>query len=180
MSQLRGRRTSPLVAVLAVASLLGGCSGGEDDLAGDPAGTSSTVAAQASAAEEPADTVALAVTFDGDTCMYGGPTELPPGEVTVTLINDSNKTSYVEVAKLQDGVTFEDVAAFHSPEPHEGPRPEDLYEPLEFDQAQAWAGNDGSTSGDVTTGEYVLVCLQPGNANSLAWVARPGGVSVTE
>ena len=50
----------------------------------------------------------------------------------------------------------------------------------EFDEAQAWPGGDGSTDGAVTTGEYVLVCLQPGNAKALVWVARPGGVSVTE
>ena len=139
------------------------------------------MAAETSAAEESVEGVSLTVTFDGDTCVYDGPTELPPGEVTVTLINDSNKTSYAEMAKLQDGVTFEDVTAFHSPEPYEGARPEeDLVEPLEFDQAHAYAGDDGSTSGVVTVGEYVLVCRQAGSANALVWVARPVGVSVTE
>ncbi len=164
----------------AAASLLvSGCSS-EGDTTEEPAEPSSTVAAGTSSAEESVEGASLTVTFDGDTCVYDGPTELPPGEVTVTLINDSNKTSYVEMAKLQDGVTFEDVTAHTSPEPFEGARSEDLYEPLEFDQAQAYAGDDGSTSGTVTTGEYVLVCLQAGSANALVWVARPVGVSVIE
>jgi hypothetical protein len=181
VSRARGHPASQWAAVTAVALLVSGCSSGEDDTAEDPVETSSTVAAETSAAEESVEGVSLTVTFDGDTCMYDGPTELPPGEVTVTLINDSNKTTDAEMAKLQDGVTYEDVTAFHSPEPYEGARPEeDLVEPLEFDQAHAWPGDDGSTTGVVTTGEYVLVCLQVGSANALVWVARPGGVSVTE
>ncbi len=165
--------------VAAASLLVSGCSS-EGDASEDPAEASPTVAAETSVAEEPAEGVPLTVTFDGDTCVYDGPTELSPGEVTVTLINGSNRMSYVEMAKLQDGVTFEDVTAYTSPEPFEGARSEDLYEPMEFDQAQAWPGGDGSTGGTVTSGDYVLACIQPGSANALVWVARPGGVSVTE
>lgn len=169
-------------AMVAVASVLvGGCSSSEDDTAEASTDPSSTAPAESTTTDMPSDSVTLTVAFDGNTCSYDGPTELSPGEVTLTLVNDSTKTTFAEIAKLQDGVTFDDVIAFHAPEPFEGTRPNDeLYEPEVIEQAQAWAGDQGSISGALETGEYVLVCLQRGSANALVWVARPSGVSVTE
>jgi hypothetical protein len=179
----RTRRSGTFPSVVLTAAgflLLAGCSSSQDDTTEDAAETSPTVSGETTAAQEPQDEVTLTVTFDGDTCMYDGPTEIPQGAVRLTLVNDSNRTTFVEMAKLKGDVTFEDVTAFHSPEPREGARPDNLYAPLEVDQAQAYAGDDGSISDVVEAGEYALVCLQQGNANALAWVARPGGVSVTK
>ena len=182
MSQLRARGILQVGALVTAATVLvGGCTSSQDETAEAATDMTTTVAEDSTAEEAPAEAVTFTVAFDGERCSYDGPSELAPGEVTITLVNDSTSTTFAEIAKLQDGVTFDDVVAYHSPEPFEGTRPEaELYEPLTIDQVQAWAGDTGSISGSLETGEYVLVCLQRGSANALVWIARPSGVSVTQ
>jgi hypothetical protein len=179
MKRTRVLPTLPFTIVTVAAFLLTGCADGQDESAAAATESSSTTAEETTTAEEPDQGVVLTVNFDGDTCTYDGPTELSPGAVTITLVNKSSKTAYVDVAKLNADVTFEDFVAFHTPEPHEGARPDQLAT-FDFGETQAYGGDNGSTSGALETGEYALACLQRGNANALVWIARPGGVTVTE
>ena len=125
------------------------------------------------------DLVTLTVTYGGQSCLYDGPTELSPGPVVIEFVNDSKVTAFLDVARLADDVTWEDFAAFHSPEPKEGARPDQLAT-FDSEQAEAFAGHRDSITSVMHNGEYALVCLRQGKFNALARVARPGGVTVSE
>ena len=157
------RRWLALTAACLLA--LGGCSSGDDDASDD---------------SEPTTTVTLAVTWDGETCTYDGPTELAPGAATIEFVNNSDAEAGTSMARLDDDATFEDFVEYHRPEP-ELTGPPDFVTP-NVASGFADAGDVDTIGTDLGEGEYALVCLQepPGGSAIGAWVARPGGVTVAD
>lgn len=152
-----------LASAAACLLLLAGCASGEDGASDDAEATSS---------------VTLTVTWDGDTCVYEGPTEFAPGVVIVEFVNNTDAEAGTTMARLDGDATFEDFVEYHQPEP-ELTGPPDFVTP-DVAGGFAEAGDVDTISTDLAEGEYALVCLQepPGGSEVGAWVAQPGGVSV--
>ena len=59
-----------------------------------------------------------ALTFDGESCIYEGPTELTPGPGELTFMSeDPEYPASVSFEKLDDDKTFQDMIDYISPEP---------------------------------------------------------------
>jgi hypothetical protein len=86
-----------LVALAPLVLVLGAC--------GDSDDTSSSDTAASTAGNVPQ------LTFNGSDCRYEGPEEVTAGVVAVEYVNDSDGTSSVLVALLDEGTTAQDVIA---------------------------------------------------------------------
>lgn len=189
----RGRTSRLTVIVTASCLLIGGCTSSQQDTADGAAETSPAVEEETGTGtqptwtlpEAPTDMTTLTVTFDGEGCSYPGPSQLPPGTVILEFVDDSDGHSDMRMTmtRLEDGVTYEDVTAFYSPEPYEGNPPEDLFETEQADYTVGGGTDErpGWITAELETGEYAMVCFEfiPWS-DGPDWVARPGGVSVTE
>ncbi len=127
----------------------------------------------------------MTVTFDGDGCLYQGPSRLPAGMVTLQFVNDSDGDAAVSMAKLRDGVTLDDVNAFEL-RPLQGQTLDvlndfDVYDP-DFQPVsyRLRAGEENRDySAQVVAGEWVLTCgVFRAFSDMPRWTA--GGVSVSE
>lgn len=87
-----------VVALLAI-----GCGSGDD--------TSGTGTADANAANE------IQLTFDGDGCAYEGPNELAAGPATLTFINLSDESAFMEVVWHTGDETAQDAIDYVGEEP---------------------------------------------------------------
>jgi len=56
-----------------------------------------------------AETRAITLTFDGETCQYDGPSAIPEGEVTIVLNNQSEYEMSLWAARLDEGKTWQDI-----------------------------------------------------------------------
>jgi hypothetical protein len=173
-----GRRPL-LVPAAACLLVLAGCSTGEDDASDEAESTTPAATSEAEPAQEERDEITLTVTWDGDTCAYGGPTELTPGVVLIEIVNDTDDDAGTEMVRIDDGSTFEDFVEALQPEPDLGDVPDFVSQG--YGQTFASAGDVGTIRSVLDEGEYALVCLQtpPDTSELGAWVAQPGGVVVT-
>ena len=122
---------SGLVTVLLL--LAAACGGGDATPPATteaPAGTEAsepgvvaTTSAPAAAADDEDDPLAVrrvaasdrpTVVFDGSECLYVGPEFVEEGPVRLSLDNESELRARLEVSKLADGKTWDDVLVFAS------------------------------------------------------------------
>ena len=169
-----------LVPTAACVFVVAGCSSGEDGSSNAAESPSPTATTEGESASEERDEVTVAVTFDGATCVYDGPTELTPGVVLIEFVNNSEADAETVVARLDEDATFDDFVEFHQPEPKVTGPPD--FVTLGVGAASAGAGGTGSIRSALENGEYGLVCLQgePGDSEPSVWVAQPGGVAVAD
>ena len=154
--------------------LLAGCSSADEESAVEDAATSP---AEATGADERED---LAVTFDGTTCAYDGPSEHSPGVLEVEFDNDNDVGGAALLLRLNEDTTFDEFADAHQPEPYLG-------ELEDFGEASGVIGrlqpnDDGAATFPVQTGKYVLICLVDTDDldEPASYLAHPVGVTVTE
>ena len=69
----------------------------------------------------------IVVTFDGNACLYSGPTEIETGTQMVTVKNQTELTGWLRICRANEGKVWQDVLEFEfTPDPNpEG----DLYWP---------------------------------------------------
>lgn len=51
----------------------------------------------------------LELTFDGESCIYDGPSQLSPGDLELAFHNNSADVAWVDFVKLDEGLTTEDL-----------------------------------------------------------------------
>ena len=54
----------------------------------------------------------IMITFDGEECKYEGPSEATSGDRVMTLKNTTEHDSYLQVVKLDEGTTWQDMLDF--------------------------------------------------------------------
>ena len=110
------------LAVLAVlVLLLSACGGGEEvvetlETTTSPSQTPTTEVATTTTdgAVEP---IPLLLTFDGGSCIHQGATELTPGPINLTFLNESEGSAAINMIILEEGYTIQDVIDYNGPEP---------------------------------------------------------------
>jgi hypothetical protein len=104
-----------LILFTAVVLLLPSCSDTADDSADTTlAPTTTTTTTTTTDAVDP---VPLRLTFNGESCTYEGATELTPGPVELTFLNESEISAAVDVTSIEEGHTIQDVIDDIGPEP---------------------------------------------------------------
>ena len=105
-----------LTLFTAVVLLLPSCSDTADDSADSTlAPTATTTAAPSTTTTSPVtdtdavDLVPLRLTFDGESCIYEGMTELTPGPVERVFLNESEEPAAVNMVSIDEGYTLQDV-----------------------------------------------------------------------
>ena len=96
------------------------------------------------------------LTFDGEDCVYVGPDQVPAGQVTVELVNNSDRPANVFVARLDEGKTAQDVIDNMGTEPATGSPPPWMSDmggqrPADAGETMRWESTLGA-------GEYVANC----------------------
>ncbi len=99
---------------------------------------------------------ALRLTFDGESCTYEGATELTPGPVELTFLNESEVSAAVAMSRIEEGHTLQDVVDAIGPEPgtEEAPswmRHLGTWRPVAPGESYLWEG-------DLNVGLYAMVC----------------------
>jgi hypothetical protein len=98
----------------------------------------------------------LRLTFDGESCTYEGATELTPGPVELTFLNESEVSAAVAMSRIEEGHTIQDVADDIGPEPGTEEAPSWLrgfgtWRPVAPGESYLWEG-------DLSVGLYAMVC----------------------
>ena len=85
---MKSSRVAALILVVgAVLSLLTGCTASQD----------------------------IVLTFDGETCRYEGPDVVTEGEVTITLVNETDFEASLWMVKLDEGRTWQELLDYIGP-----------------------------------------------------------------
>lgn len=97
------------------------------------------------------------VTYDGESCIYEGPTDLQPGPYSLQFNNESDGLAAVGLVILTRGYTIQDMIDFMDENPN-ADRPYwakglGTYKFIE-------AGEDYSWDLELETGEHTLVCTK--------------------
>ena len=143
--------------MLAVLILLSTACGGGDEV--DPletTGTSSEPPAT-EATTDAVDPVPLRLTFNGESCIYDGPTELTPGPVELVFLNESEGNAAVEMVSIGEGYSIQDVIDGFGTEPAIGHAPSWTHE------LGTWKmklpGESHRWEGDLEAGLYAMTCV---------------------
>jgi hypothetical protein len=98
----------------------------------------------------------LHLTFDGESCIYEGPTLLKAGPVTLHFINESGVPAAVNLLKHEGDETIQDALEYIGEEPSWKVRPNwtielGTWEPVEPGESLQWEG-------DLEPGIHHIVC----------------------
>ena len=159
------RRLFPVL--LCLVFVVAACTDGDSATSDEPE-ASTTMAVEATetaeatttpppeASTDGVDPVALRLTFDGESCTYEGATELTPGPVELTFLNESEVSATVATTKIEEGHTIQDVIDHMGPEPgteesaswqrHLG-----TWRPVAPGESYLW-------NGDLSVGLYAMTC----------------------
>jgi hypothetical protein len=101
----------------------------------------------------------LELTFDGESCIYEGPTEINPGVATFSFINNSEGVAAANMIILDEGKTIQDVID------HNGPEPSQKHAPVwSSDVPYIWEeinpGEIHTWEGRLWPGLHALVCAR--------------------
>lgn len=152
-----------VVLLVGLALLVAGCGGGDEQ--GDDTSETTASSTEPRTAEPTATTtgvlepVLLPLTFDGESCTYEGPPEIPPGTAELVFVNESEGRAAVNMVIVDDGYTIQDVIDDLGPEPSTGHHP-----PWTRELPGVWrpiaAGESHNWEGDLDPGLYAAVCAQ--------------------
>ena len=185
-----------LVTLLAVLFLVAGCASGDENAGDEPAnetGTTTTQAPPSTAATtttEPSlagaleglgaakgavstttpegrPVIPMTLTFDGEGCTFDGPTELTPGSVGFTFVNESKAPAGHNFLEVLKGKTHEDMIVYNGSEPFAGRRPGWTSEIGIGDWVTTKAGASENWRKTLEPGNYFLMCGQA--EPPLAW-----------
>ncbi|HJQ88916.1 MAG TPA: hypothetical protein VJ820_15795 [Propionibacteriaceae bacterium] len=142
------------LATLAIAVTITACTARESDST-DSAAASLDSATTAAAAPNVVTVTATDYAFDA-------PAEIPAGVTTFRLVNRGPELHHVQLVKLNDGKTMDDLSALLQ-QPPQGPPP-------------AWVEEVGGPNTPVPGGEStVTLDLEPGNYAMLCFIPSPDG-----
>ena len=149
--------TLPLRTILVLLVVFGlfvtACTGSDND--GDASGTSTPALVVTTTV--PRTTVeVLRLTFDGQSCIYEGPTEITPGPVVFAQTVSRRPDS--PLAPNTQGATFQDMIDYISPEPST------VYQPAWTHalgtRSRIPSGESRTWERDLESGQYIMVCLR--------------------
>ena len=102
----------------------------------------------------------MSLTWDGESCIYSGPTELTPGAVTLNFVNTSEEDLLnVNLVEILEGHTIDDIVADLGPEPSTRHAPSWTREMGTWNN-HAWPGNTSTWEGTLEPGIYAMVCAR--------------------
>jgi hypothetical protein len=136
------KRTFALIALLTTVLVLGAC---------QPAGTANqgTAPSSSSAAEIPQ------ITISARDYAYVGPTQIPAGLVSLTLVNDGKEPHQAQLARLNDGVTMDQIQAALQ----KGPEAAIPLVSLAGGPSVVMPGKQQQVTVDLAEGQYVMLCF---------------------
>ena len=158
-----------VVALVGLALLSAACESGDDgaetaQTTAAPtttttvASTTTTTVASTTTTTAAREAIALTLTFHGDSCTYEGPTELTPGPVELTYLNESEEIAALNLTEHMQDKTIQDVIDYIGEEPttkHAPPWVRDL---------GTWrgvgAGMNHSWKWDIEPATYHMVCAR--------------------
>jgi hypothetical protein len=152
------RRMPMLVVVLAMVAI-GGCSQTDDAAVED---TTTTTEPTTTTTEPTTTTVAVEVlllrlTFDGESCIYEGPTVLTAGPVELVFLNESERWATADISRLTGNKTVEDMIEYMGdpPSPYEPPWAERVthWHPVNTGKTSTWEGN-------LEAGIHITSCIE--------------------
>lgn len=115
----------------------------------------------------------IIVSFNGEQCLVDGPDSVPAGRVLFGFDNQSGSTARIGIAKLDDGLSTEDVLASVEPGSSELPSGATIYSGTKGVLAGKTLDEQGL---DMETGEYILSCVYVSSEE-----AYPGaGLTISE
>ena len=103
----------------------------------------------------------IVITFDGEECMIDGPTMVSEGERIITLKNNTDWEVALDIAKVDEGKTWQDMADYLGEPGADVDRPSWASPPMKSsvpDNPEAWKYS-------LTEGLYAIVCWR----NELPW-----------
>lgn len=128
----------------------------EPSLAGALEGLAAAKGSVSTTTPEGRPIIPMTLTFDGESCTFDGPTELTPGPVRYTFVNESKAPAVQVFMEVLEGKTLEDMIVNNGPEPFPSNRPSWTRE------LGAWwitkAGASDSWRKYLKPGNYFMVC----------------------
>ena len=144
------RRMPMLVVVLAMA-VIGGCSQADDAAVEDTTTTTEPTTTEA------VEVLLLRLTFDGESCVYEGPTVLTAGPVELVFLNESERWATADISRLTGNKTVEDMIEYMG----DPPSP---FDPPWADHVTPWhpvmAGKTSTWEGNLEAGIHTTACIE--------------------
>ena len=123
----------------------------------------------------PVENAVLRLTFDGENCVYEGPTLIKAGHVTFHFINNSGGTAATDFVRHIGDETIQDVIEYIGDEPSTVTRPP-WAQTLGVNQRQIPAGESFSWERELEPGIHHMVCIRV--VNRAVWFGT--GLTVEE
>jgi hypothetical protein len=146
-------RRMPVLVVVVAMFAFGGCSQTDDAAVEETTSTAAattTVESTTTTTTEPTTTEAVEVlllrlTFDGEHCIYEGPTVLAAGPVELVFVNEGERFAQGDIFRLTGNETLQDMIDYMGdpPSPFEPPWVEHVnsYHPTNAGKNYTWEGN---------------------------------------
>ena len=109
----------------------------------------------------------LWLSFDGESCIYEGPTALKAGPITLLFLNESETTAYAGLVKLTGDKTIQDLIEYNGEEPSTKHAP--FWTQTIFAYQVVPEGGSNIWKGLLEVGTYGMVCIRVTPHG--AWVA---------
>ncbi len=113
-----------------------------------------------------ADAGPMQLTFDGETCVYEGPTEMEPGPVTLVISNESDDYGGAWFVELIQDHTIDDFHEYWGEYPAPGGYMPGWTQTI-VREAALTAGRTVEWQGDLVEGTHALVCVQQGTPGAV-------------
>jgi len=101
--------------------------------------------------------VCLELTFDGENCVYKGPSEIEAGPITFIYLNESEKSAYVNMLQHTGDKTIQDAIDYIGEEPSTKHHPDWTLEIPGFFRSVS-AGNSYTWEGELEPGIHHMIC----------------------
>jgi hypothetical protein len=164
------RRMTVLVVVVAMFAM-GGCSQTDDAAVEETTSaaaatttvestTTTTTEATTTTTEatttEAVEVLVLRLTFDGESCLYEGPTVLAAGPVELVFVNESERYAQGDISRLTGNESLQDMIDYMGdpPSPFEPPWADHVnpYHPVNAGKTDTWEGN-------LEAGIHITMCI---------------------
>ena len=168
-------RLSPrsLIPLTVVVLLLPACGDSADDSADTTLAPTTTTEPTTTTTEptttEAVEVLSLRLTFDGESCIYEGPTVLAAGPVDLLFVNESESYATADIRRLTGDKSLQDMIDYMGdpPSPYDPPWAENVspWQRLSPGKTSTWEGN-------LEAGIHITMCIeQPGGSAFGAYFA---------
>ena len=99
------------------------------------------------------------LSYDGESCIYDGPTDFPTGPITLLFINESDGAAGAGLLRLVGNKTLQDMREYNGEDPTTKHAPD--WSRIVFESKFVVSGQNLTLEGVLVEGVHGMICINP-------------------